>query len=347
MNSLAGSCETVTSFIEIDKLNKKYHPIKWFWLACVLSTCLWTSVTKAEENCISFLPHGYNGFYVHLPKNKQFCVETPDGKVNYTTNEMGARVIKGQNSNTGIYLFGESQLIEIFPKNDDLNHMLQTVYGSQNLFLHGAPNNGPNETLAFIRHVARQSPNKIKNITISINLGFDLFRIIPGWKTQDKVPYKSNEISFMMNFPRIFNFINFGKLIINNDIELIDREKQKNMYRNYFSEQETSIINYFEYWIENVEKLKNDLGVNVNLIIFQPWWAYDAKEVGDIAKLNKYYEQKPIEVVCHSLRKYRKLFDNIIYFDFNKNMPLNKLFSYDFRHFIYRHPIIIRNPFKC
>ena len=59
---------------------------------------LLTVGSKAHASCLSFLPHGYNGAFVHLPKSTKFCVETKDGRVDYHTNEFYARVIGAQTS---------------------------------------------------------------------------------------------------------------------------------------------------------------------------------------------------------------------------------------------------------
>lgn len=316
-----------------------------FVLLFVCFPLLFPESVKAE--CLSFLPHGYNGYFVHLPKNKKFCVNTPDGIVNYNTNDMGARIITGNDPSKIIYAFGESQLIEIFPNYNNFNHTLRNIYIKQNLNLHGAPNNGPNETLSFIKYVITNSKKKINNITISINLGFDLFRVLPAWKTQDKVTLKSNEIDFMMNYPKVYNLFNFGRLLLNNKIETINSEKQTYLNRNYFIKKEPEIKIYFEYWLENVKKLKDDYGLIVELLVFQPWWSYDTGNIEDVAVLNKKFERKAKNIVCFSLKKHKKLFDNITYFDFNKKLKINKLFTYDLRHFIDRSPLVTSKPFKC
>jgi len=319
---------SVISFILFNSVS--YTNTRCFFL--IISFCLSTSTAEGRQNCFSFLPHGYNDFFVHLPKSERFCVETPDGIVNYRTNQHGARIIKGDFSETPIYAFGESQLVEIFPRDGDVKHALWEVYGKHTLFLHGAPNNGPNETLEYIRYVARQSAGDLQKITIGINLGFDLFRIIPGWRTKEKVPYASSDISFMMEYPTLHSIINFGKLLTGDKFEVIDSQKQIPRAREHFDKKEEEINAYFVLWLKSIEKLKKDYSLNIDLVIFQPYWAYDSNRENKSFKLNSLYEFRAKHIICKNLIN-TQLFDRIFYFDFSQSAPIADLFTFTYRHF--------------
>ena len=291
---------------------------------------------KAHADCLSFLPHGYNGYFVHLPKNEEFCVDTPNGAVFYKTNQFGARVIKGVSSEVPVHAFGESQLIEIFPRHGKTGHVLWKVYGKRDLYLHGAPNNGPNETLSFIDYIQRNKIPAPKNITIGVNLGFDLFRIIPGWRTTEKVAHEAKDIPFMMKHPTLYGVVNFGKAITGNKFEFIDRPKQIERARQHFDKKTDDINIYFTEWLKNLRKLKNKYNLEIDVIFFDAYWSYDLDKKANFVSSNLEYNKKLKLIVCSNKQHY-SIFKKTLFLQYSKKAKTDNLFTYTLRHFK-KHP---------
>ena len=67
-----------------------------------------------------------------------------------------------------------------------------------------------------------------------MNLGFDLFRIIPGWRTTEKVAHEAKDIPFMMKNPTLYGVVNFGKAIAGNKFEFIDQKLQDSFQDDLF-----------------------------------------------------------------------------------------------------------------
>ena len=328
-------------------LNVKLYKCLCVFIVILSFSCLKSFDAKSRENCLPFLPHGYNNFFVHLPKEKNFCVETPDGKVFYSTNANGARIIHSVKSDLSIHAFGESQLLEIFPVNNKPKHLLSYIYGDRKFLIHGAPNNGPNETLAFINYIMSEKNKPPEEIVIGLNLGFDLFRIIPGWKTADRVPYESNQIPFMMDYPKLFEIINVSKAFFTNKLEIVSPINQIKKSRSYFKQRKVDIITYFNYWLENIKKIKLKNNINIDLIIYQPFWVYDIEHGSETLVLDKYFEKEVLEIFCNARNTYANLFRNVFYFSFDKKMTAKEIFSFSYRHYKYRHPQIIKNNSIC
>jgi len=305
------------------------------------------SSANSNEQCLAFLPYGYNDFFVHLPRNKNFCVKTPDGNVSYNTNGDGARFIKGRISSQAIYAFGESQLLEIFPVNSEPHHLLSNIYGDRDILIHGAPNNGPNETLNFIKYIMFEKKNRPQNIVIGFNLGFDYFRIIPGWKTRKMVPYKSTQIPFMFNSPKLFELLHLSKLVFSNKIKVVNAEKDVKKARLYFKRRKADIIAYFNDWLVSLEKIKIKNNLEIDLVMYQPYWAYSLEDDYKKLSLDKSLEADTLEIFCKAIKINSNLFKNIFYFDFNRELKKENLFTYDYRHFKYREPLVIKNDSIC
>ena len=296
--------------------------IKFIFIIVAINCGIWIP-DKGLANCLSFLPHGYNGLFVHLPKNEKFCVNTPDGTVQYHTNKNGARIIKGKITNKAIYAFGESQLIEIFPRQNGIKHALQMIYGNQTRYLHGAPNNGPNETLAFIKYVATDLQKELTKVTVGINLGFDLFRIIPGWRTSDKVEFGSSDIPVMMKFPKVFKLIHAGKAFFSNKYEFINAEKQILKARLYFKNSKSNIEKYLPLWLDNLNKLQMSFSLGLDIILFQSYWVYDINLEENRLNLNPIYSRLIKKVICRHLLV-NNIADRIYFYDYYQNITPNK-----------------------
>ena len=289
-------------------------------------------VRDAQAGCLSSLPYGYNGYFVHLPKNEAFCVDTPNGAVFYKTDQFGARVFKTDSQNVAVHAFGESQLIEIFPRHGSNSHVLSKLYGNSDLHLYGAPNNGPNETISFIEYIQKNNPNAPKNITIGVNLGFDLFRIIPEWKPSEKVSYRSKDIDFMIKYPKIFEIINFGKAVFGDSFEFIDRPKQIEKARDHFNKNINNINIYYTVWLKNIQKLKEKYNLIIDVLFFDSYWSYDQYKKTKNSLSNEDISQKLKSIICSNKNIYSS-FNDIYFLHYPKTEKTETLFTYTGRHF--------------
>ena len=64
-----------------------------FCLRIIIPIFFIISSTEVLASCFSFLPYAFNGQYVHLPKDLEFCYKKLDGEVFIKTNKDGGRLI--------------------------------------------------------------------------------------------------------------------------------------------------------------------------------------------------------------------------------------------------------------
>jgi len=284
----------------------------------------------ANGSCFSFLPYGYNEFFVHLPKNESFCVDTPDGVVHYETDKLGARIIKGQKFGTSISGFGESQLLEIFPNKKPNGHALKHLYGDSDIQIHGAPNNGPYETLEYLKYFLRL---KIpKKIVIGFNFGTDLFRIIPGWKTKDRVLLKSDDLSKVMSFPFYYETKIAFNLFFGGSIEKTNPEGMFLKMRESYSNNLKIIEKNYKGYLETFLNFSQSKHLSMDFIIFPPFWSYQNQNGNSY--LNKNIWNKFKKFVCKKRFIEKTIFENIYIVKYAEKGRTNKMFTYDLRHFL-------------
>ena len=86
-----------------------------FCLRIIIPIFFIISSTEVLASCFSFLPYAFNGQYVHLPKDLEFCYKKLDGEVFIKTNKDGGRLInyKKNSSKKRLLAFGDSQLLGI------------------------------------------------------------------------------------------------------------------------------------------------------------------------------------------------------------------------------------------
>ena len=106
------------------------------------------------NNCLSFLPFGFNNHYVHLPNNSSFCVEEGNKSNQYITEKYGGRILSNKITNNKIQVFGDSQVLGLDVEKIE-QHYLYNLYKKKDFYLCGA-NNGPYQVINFL--------NKNKNI---------------------------------------------------------------------------------------------------------------------------------------------------------------------------------------
>jgi len=277
--------------------------------------------------CLSFLPYGYNEFFVHLPKTERFCVSSPDGETTYKTDDRGARIIDGEDKEAPVYAFGESQLLEIFPDTGGQGHALRSLYPKKTLIIHGAPNNGPFETVEYLKYVLRTTTPE--HIIIGFNFGTDVFRIIPGWRTKKYVSLASDELPKVMSFPFWYEL----KIAIGILKGKFFTTKKPNLERtrNYYNSRKIIIRTNFQAFINQLTKAAKSVNAKIDFVFFPPYWAYSQKED------TSYFEEKiGIELrnfVCDGVVLDPLPVTQTYIAKFPKTLLTDKLFTYDGRHF--------------
>ena len=79
------------------------------------------------NNCLKFLPYGYNNNYVHLPEKASFCVKEGNKKIQYLTDLLGGRIITKKKGSNTVQIIGDSQALGLdVDKIED--HFLNKIY---------------------------------------------------------------------------------------------------------------------------------------------------------------------------------------------------------------------------
>ena len=103
-------------------------------------TFLFNTELKAK-NCLTFLPYGFNDYYVHLPQDATFCVKEGKNFISYKTDIYGGRQFTNEVFSEKVQVFGDSQVLGLDIEKID-KHYLTELY-KNNFILYAAPNNGP------------------------------------------------------------------------------------------------------------------------------------------------------------------------------------------------------------
>ena len=111
------------------------------------------------KSCLSFLPYGFNDYYVHLPQNKTFCVKEDNISRKYKTDNFGGRLLYKDLLNQKIQVFGDSQALGLEIENIE-EHYLHKIYKDYNLNIYAAPNNGPYEVINFLNRNKKNMVSK-------------------------------------------------------------------------------------------------------------------------------------------------------------------------------------------
>ena len=77
----------------MNNLKQYFSNNKGIFIFVVFITIFLGSKKSYSNNCLSFLPYGYNDDYVHLPPDASFCVKEGNKKVQYLTDFLGGRII--------------------------------------------------------------------------------------------------------------------------------------------------------------------------------------------------------------------------------------------------------------
>ena len=304
--------------------------------AAVLNICsglllsisiFFTAVQVSNAACLPYYLYGYNKKFVHFPKDTTYCVQTDDGKIRIATDELGGRIIKKNNSNSPILrLFGESQLFGFDVSGKPGSHDLNYIYPEKDLIFYGAPNNGPFESIEYIKYILEHV--KLHRMILGFNFGTDVFRSMPEWNPERFVLLDSKDLEFYQNFPFLYE-VKITMALFGGGFFTTNRPNKIKL-RHLYSELDKNILNErIKIIFNNIEDLSKDNNIKVNLIVYPPYWGYEKDENGAF---------KSIKLVMDSFKKF--VCNDLKRFIFLKKILVGKLvgsaekiYTADKRHF--------------
>ena len=254
------------------------------------------------NNCLSFLPYGFNESYVHLPQSASFCVKQGKNKYTYLTDNYGGRLLFNDNLKTKIQVFGDSQVLGLDVKNIE-DHYLSKLYKENNFIFYAAPNNGPYEVINFLN---KNKKILQKKIIVAFSLSTDLYRILDYWNPENFVALKDYELDEILENPFKYKLIVLKNLLFNKNFTLIryDNKKMQNLFLNYNQDElYTNLIKYFD--ILNITAKR--LNLEIDFIVTHPYWVYSIDEKNSKLLLNKKLNDKVERLICSSFPDKKKI----------------------------------------
>ena len=283
-------------------------------------------VSKVDaKNCLSFLPYGFNEFYVHLPQNASFCVKHGKTTNKYLTDNYGGRLLYDEALNNKIQVFGDSQVLGLDIENVE-QHYLNALYGKNNLIIYAAPNNGPYEVINFLN---RNKKILQKRIIVTFNFSTDLYRVLDYYNPRNFVALKDYDLNEILEHPIKYRFIIFKNLLFNKSFTLsrYDNEKMQNLFLN--SDQDklyNKLVQYFDELGDTADKLD----VEIDFIVTHPYWVYSLDKKNNKLLLEKRLNKKIEKLICRSFQRTKKI-DKVLISQISETLELNDL-TIDKRH---------------
>ena len=288
-------------------------------------TFLFNTELKAK-NCLTFLPYGFNDYYVHLPQDATFCVKEGKNFISYKTDIYGGRQFTNEVFSEKVQVFGDSQVLGLDIEKID-KHYLTELY-KNNFILYAAPNNGPYEVINFL--------NKNKNILnkkviVSFNFSVDIYRIDYEWEPKNFVALKDYELDDILDFPIKYKWIIFKNLLLKRNFttKKFDNIKMQKLFLNTnYNKFHDNLVKYFY----DLNKTANSLDIEIDFIITKPYWIYSRNKKNKTLLLEEEVNNKVDKLICRSFIKTKKI-NNIYKYDINwKKLNLNDL-TFDNRHY--------------
>ncbi len=286
---------------------------------------LFNTELKAK-NCLSFLPYGFNEYYVHLPQDSSFCVKEGKDLIYYKTDIFGGRIISSEKLSKEIQVFGDSQVLGLDVGKIN-NHYLQQLY-KNNFIIYAAPNNGPYEVINFLN---KNKEILNKKIIINFNFSVDLYRVDFEWDPINFVALKDYELDEILDYPLRYSWIIFKNLLFNKNFTFrrFNNNKMQELFlsRNHNKIQD-NLIKYFN----SLNKTAKSLDLEIDFIITKPYWIYSREKSNKELKLENEINKKVEDLICNSFMGTQRI-NNIYISDVNKEKIYINDLTFDNRHF--------------
>ena len=271
--------------------------IKNILLSILFCFILFIPKTNAKS-CLSFLPYGFNDFYVHLPKKASFCIRQGKLLSNYETDSYGGRLIYNNESNYYLQVFGDSQVLGLDIQKIE-EHYLHDIYKKNNFIIYAAPNNGPYEVINFL------NKNKIilkKKIIVTFNFSNDIYRLSNDWDVKNFVALRDYELDEILQYPFKYRLIVFKNLLLNKNFTLIRYDNKKMQSLFLHSNQKKIYNNLFKYF-EELNQTAEKLDVEIELIVTHPYWVYSINKKKNKLLLQRDLNKKVEKLICNTFKK--------------------------------------------
>jgi len=253
------------------------------------------------KNCLSFLPYGYNNFYVQLPENASFCVKRRTTN-RFKTDKYGGRLLVNEDFKNKIQIFGDSQVIGLEIEKIE-QHYLYSKYKNNNFTIYAAPNNGPYEVINFLN---RNKNILDKKIIVTFNFAVDAYRVRSGWDPENFVALKDYELDDILEHPLRYRWIIFKNLIFrkNFSISRLNNTKMQNLFLNLnINKVNRNIIRYFD----ELNKTADKLDLEIDFIITHPYWVYSVDKDKKKLLLDKGIAKKVERLICNSFQNTKRI----------------------------------------
>ena len=277
------------------------------------------------KSCLSFLPYGWNDFYVHLPQNATFCVNQSGLSRKYITDNYGGRILSNELSNEKIQVFGDSQVLGLDVEKIE-EHYLSDKYKNYNLIIYAAPNNGPYEVINFLN---KNKKILKKKIIVTFNFAVDIYRVSNTWHPTNFVALKNYELDEILDHPFKYRLIIFKNLLFSKNftIKKYNNKKMQNLFLN--SNQDEVYNNLFNYFNE-LDKLANKNNLEVDFIVTHPYWLYSIDKKKDDLLLEENLNKKVFQLICKTFKETKNI-KKILISKPSINFSLQNL-TFDNRH---------------
>ncbi len=274
---------------------------------------------------MSFLPYGWNDFYVHLPQNTSFCVKENGFIYKYKTDNYGGRILTNELYNHKIQVFGDSQVVGLDVERIH-QHYLSKNYKDHNFIIYAAPNNGPYEVINFL------NKNKIilgKKIIITFNFAVDIFRVSNSWHPTQFVALKDYELDEIIDHPFKYRLIIFKNFLFNKNFT-IKKNNNKKMQNLFLDLNQEEIYNNLVKYFYELDQLANENNIEVDFIVTHPYWLYSRSKKKNNLLLEQKLEKKVYKLICKSFKETKNI-NNILISKPLINFSLKDL-TFDKRH---------------
>jgi len=266
-------------------------------------------VSLSQAFCLPYYLYGYNGEFVHFPKNSEYCVDSADGKITIFTDRFGGRVIPSNSIEKGELLhFGESQLFGFDVSGSPGSHDLNSMFPNHKLVFYGGPNNGPFETINYLKLISEHK--EFKEIVVGFNYGTDIFRIMPNWDPSKFVALDSEDLTFYLENPFLFEiklaldmFTGGGFTFRRPDVAALQK-----LYLDLDLTIKNQRLNKFFVDLKDLTQAKK---IKLSLIIFPPYWGFEFSTSGDLME-NNLIKGSFYSFACNFIKRFYFIDDVIV-----------------------------------
>ena len=299
-NSAAANSFKTKQLLSASNFLRLLFGIKNIFLIILTYFILFTYPVNAKS-CLSFLPYGFNEFYVHLPQNASFCVKQGKIKNKYYTDNYGGRLLHDEALINKIQVFGDSQVLGLDVESIE-QHYLKTLYKKNNFTIYAAPNNGPYEVINFLN---KNKKILQKKLIVTFNFSTDLYRISDYWQPENFVALKDYELDEILENPFKYKLIISKNLLLNKNFTL-SRYNNKKMQNLFLNSNQDKLYNNLIKYFDELNKTANNLGVEIDFIVTHPYWVYSVNKKNDKLLLDKKLNKKVDKLICNSFKSTKK-----------------------------------------